>query len=227
MLRASVAAVLCAALAVGCGGNGGDDIADTRSDQARQVAEDAGLPKPVQDVLADAATSATRSFSVTYKLAVEGTTTIIQDPPQRRVELVLGSGPAAVTRSTITNKDGTYSCSRTVDAWTCRKSDEKTAGFGPLALGDIEQTTADLVEAKKAYTFRVERRIVAKAPARCLITELKPGQTPDPARGARGVLCISREGVPLVIEGATSTITATSYRASADAAAFRLPAKPS
>lgn len=227
MLRAFVAAVLCAVLTAGCGGSGGDDLAETRADQARQVAEDAGLPDAVQDVLADAATSATRTFSVTYKLAVEGTTTIVQDPPHRRVELVLGSGPAAVTRATITNKDGTFSCSRTVDAWTCRASEEKASGFGPLALGDIEQTTADLVEARKAYSFRVQRRIVAKAPARCLITELKPGQTPDPARGARGVLCISREGVPLVIEGATSAITATSYRASADDAAFRLPAKPS
>lgn len=227
MLRALVAAVLCAVLAGGCGGKGGDDLAETRAAQARQVAKDAGLPEAVQNVLADAATSATRTFSVTYKLAVEGTTTIVQDPPRRRVELVLGSGPAAVTRATITNDAGTFSCSRTVDAWTCRKSEEKTSGFGPLALGDVEQTTADLVEAKQAYSFRVERRIVAKAPARCLITELKPGQTADPARGARGVLCISREGVPLVIEGATSTITATSYRASAADAAFRLPAKPS
>jgi hypothetical protein len=225
VLRALVAVVVCAALA-GCGG-GKDDLADTRAGQARQVAKDAGLPEPVQDLLGDAATAATTTFSVTYKLADEGTTTIVQDQPRRRVEVVLGSGPAAVTRATITNDDGTFACSRTVDAWTCKKSAEKTAGFGPLALGDIEKTTADLVAARKAYSFRVERRVVAKAAARCLVTELKPGQKPDPARGARGVLCISREGVPLVIEGASSTITATSYRASADASAFRLPAKPS
>jgi hypothetical protein len=41
------------------------------------------------------------------------------------------------------------------------------------------------------------------------------------------VLCISPEGVPLVIEGAASAITATSYRASVDVSAFRLPAKAS
>jgi hypothetical protein len=226
VVRALVAVVCCAALA-GCGGSGKDDVVETRADQARQVAEDAGLPAPVQDLLGDAAIAATQTFSVTYKLAVEGTTMIVQDPPRRRVDLVLGSGPAAVTRANITNDNGTFSCSRTVDAWTCRKSEEKSSGFGPLALGDIEKTTADLAAARKAYSFRVERRIVAKAPARCLITELKPGQAPDPARGARGVLCISREGVPLVIEGATSTITATRYRTSVDASAFRLPAKPS
>ncbi|MEY2478987.1 MAG: hypothetical protein QOG87_4302 [Actinomycetota bacterium] len=226
MLRASATAVLCAALlAVGCGGE--KSVAETRAGQARQVAKDAGLPAPVQDILGDAATSATRTFSVTYKLAVEGTTTIIQDPPRRRVELVLGSGPAAVTRATITNDDGTFACSRTVDAWTCRASDTKAAGFGPLAVGDIEKTTADLAAARTAYSFRVEPRTVAKTKARCLVTELKPGQQPDPARGARGVLCISPEGVPLVIEGAASAITATSYRARADASAFRLPAKAS
>jgi hypothetical protein len=225
VLRAIAAAVLCAVLA-GCGG-GGDDVAETRAGQARQVAQDAGLPKSVQDLLADAATSATHSFSVTYKLAVEGTTTIVQDPPRRRVELVLGSGPAAVTRATITNDDGTFACSRTNDAWTCKSSDAQAPGFGPLALGDIEKTTADLAAARKAYSFRVEQRTIAKAKARCLITELKPGQQPDPARGARGMLCISPEGVPLAIEGAASSITATSYRASANDSAFRLPAKPS
>jgi hypothetical protein len=41
------------------------------------------------------------------------------------------------------------------------------------------------------------------------------------------MLCISPEGVPLAIEGAASAITATSYRATADDSAFRLPAKPS
>ena len=226
MLRACTAAVLCAALA-GCGGGGDADVAETRSEQARQVARDAGLPAPVQDVLADAATSATRPFSVTYKLAVEGTTSIVQDPPHRRVELVIGSGPTAVTRATITNADGTFACTRAVEAWTCRASQEPATGSGPLALGDIEQTTADLVKARQAYSFRVERRTVAKTAARCLVTELRSGQEADPTRGARSVLCISPEGVPLVIEGAQSTITATSYRASADPAAFQLPAKPS
>ena len=152
----------------------------------------------------------------------------MQDPPRRRVELVLGSGPAAVTRATITNDDGTFSCSRTVgrvDVPEVRGEDVRVRSARPRRHREDDGRPGR--RPRTAYSFRVERRIVAKAPARCLVTELKPGQTPDPARGARGVLCISREGVPLVIEGATSAITATSYRASADASAFRLPAKPS
>ncbi|MDQ1373183.1 MAG: hypothetical protein QOJ09_521 [Actinomycetota bacterium] len=226
MLRASAAVVLCTILAGACGG-GHPSLADTRATQARQVAKDAGLPPPVQDLLADAATSATRAFTVQYKLAVAGSTTITQDPPRRRIDLVLGEGPSAVTRSTVTNADGTFACTRTTGPWTCKKTSAPAKDSGPLALGDIEQTTADLAAARKTYTFRIEARTVAGAHARCLVTELKPGQTPDPARGTRGVLCISPVGVPLVIQGGQTTITATAYKPSADASAFKLPAKAS
>jgi hypothetical protein len=39
-------------------------------------------------------------------------------------------------------------------------------------------------------------------------------------------LCISPEGVPLLIEGAQGTLTAVSYRPAASDAAFDLPARP-
>jgi hypothetical protein len=225
VLRATVAAVLCSVLAA-CGG-GHPSLADTRAAQARSVARDAGLPPAVQDLLADAATSATRTFTVRYKLAVPGSTTITQDPPRRRIDLVLGTGATVVTRSTITNADGTFACTRTTGAWTCKKTATRATEFGPLALGDIEQTTADLAAARKSYTFRVESRTVARTRARCLVTELKPGQPPDPTRGERGVLCISPDGVPLVIQGGKTTITATTYMPKVTDAAFRLPVKAS
>jgi hypothetical protein len=221
------AAILCAALLAACGGDDGDDVGDTRADQARQVARDAGLPTVVQDVLATAASSATATFTVRYRLAVEGSTTIVQDPPRRRIELVLGEGKTATRRVTITNDDGTFACTRAAEVWTCRKTADTSTDFGPLAVGDIQRTTEDLAAARKAYAFRVESRTIAKTRARCLVTELRPGQTPDPSRGARGVLCISPEGVPLLIEGAQSTVTATSYRPEADDRSFELPAKAS
>jgi hypothetical protein len=218
--------VSCALLASACGGSH-NSLAATRSAQARQVAKDAGLPPAVQDVLARAATSATRTFTVRYKLAVAGSTTIVQDPPRRRIDLVLGSGADVVTRTTLINGDGTFGCTRTAGAWTCKKTSDKTSDFGPLALGDVEKTTADLAAARASYAFRVERRTIARTKVDCLVTELRPGQPPDPARGNRGVLCISGEGVPLLIEGAKTVVTATSYRADAPASAFRLPAKAS
>jgi hypothetical protein len=226
VLRALLAAVLCAALAGACSG-GKDSASETRAKQARQVAEDAGLPDDVQDLLAAAAGSAAHTFTVRYKLAVEGSTTITQDPPQRRIELVLGSGPTAVTRATITNSKGTFACTKNADAWTCRKTGDAAPSFSPLGLGDIKQTTAELAKARESYTFRVEKRTVAKTDAKCLVTSLRPGKVPDPTRGTKGVLCISEDGVPLVIEGANTVITATSYRSAVDPAAFRLPAAAS
>jgi hypothetical protein len=223
---ATVVVALSAVFAGGCGGRR-NSVADTRATQARRVAKDAGLPVDVQDLLGLAATSATRTFTVRYSIPTAGATTIVQDPPRRRIELVLGTGPTETTRATITNADGTFRCSRTVDAWTCQKTGAVARDLGPLALGDIERTTADLAAARTAYAFRVERRTVAGTAARCLVTELRPGQPADPTRGTRGVLCVSPEGVPLLIEGARSTLTATSYRTAAAASAFRLPAKPS
>lgn len=229
MRRATLAASLCAAaLLSACANAKPKELSETRAAQARQVAKDAGLPKGVQDLLADAATSATRDFTVTYDLAVGGgSTTVIQDPPNRRIDLVLGEGDALMTRTTITNDAGTFACTRTNGTWTCKKSTTTAPDFGPMALGDIEQTTQDLAAARKNYTFRLTSRTVARTRARCLVTELKPGQTPDPSRGERGVLCISPEGVPLVIEGGQTAITATSYTPSAKASAFVLPAKAS
>jgi hypothetical protein len=226
VLRATVTTVLCAVLVGACGG-GKASPSETRAAQARSVARAAGLSPAVQDLLADAATSPARTFTVSYKLAVPGSTTITQDPPRRRVDLVVGEGPAAVTRSTITNDDGTFACTRTTGAWTCKKTSTPPNALSPMALGDVDQTTSDLAAARKSYTFRVEPRTVAGARARCLVTELRPGQAPDPARGQRGVLCVSADGVPLVIEGGQSTITATRYTTKVDDTAFKLPAKAS
>jgi hypothetical protein len=180
----------------------------------------------VQDVLAQAAVAATRTFTVHYQLADQGTSTVTQAPPKRRVEIVLGTGPTAITRATIANQDGTFGCTRSAGIWSCQKTKDVADAFGPLALGDIQKTTEDLAQARSSYRFRLESRTIAGARARCLVTELKPGQTPDPGRGQRGVLCVSNEGVPLLIDGGTTKITATRYSTRADGAAFRLPAKP-
>jgi hypothetical protein len=225
VLRRLLAGLLVVATAGACGGDGGDDLARTRADQARQVAKDAGLPVAVQDVLAQAATSATRTFTVRYTLGDQGTSTVTQDPPHRRVEIVVGTGPTAITRATIANDDGTFGCTRSAGIWSCQKTSDTPDEFGPLALGDIQQTTEDLAQARRSYRFHVESRTVAATRATCLVTELEPGQPADPTRGERGVLCVSPDGVPLLIDAGPTQITATAYKASASDAAFRLPAK--
>jgi hypothetical protein len=213
----------------GCGNgdSNGGDAARTRAEQARQVARDAGLPAAVQDFFAVAAGAVDRTYSVAYRLGdTGGRSTVVQDPPRRRIEFVVTAEDVATTRVFITNGDGDFGCTRITDSWTCQRNQEAPTGIGPLALGDVQEATQDLAEARDAYSFRIERRTIARTLAQCLVTELKPGQTADASRGQRGVLCISTEGVPLLIESAQGAVTALSYRTNAADAAFDLPARP-
>jgi hypothetical protein len=223
------AGVLLAIVLAGCGGGDGDDAGAgrTRAEQARQIARDAGLPRRIQDFFASAAGAVDRTYSVSYRLGEgSGSSTVVQDPPRRRIEFVVPSNGVPVNRVFITNADGTFGCTRTAGRWTCQRNADAPAAIGALSLGDVQEATQDLAEARGAYAFRIERRTIARTPAQCLVTELKPGQTADDARGQRGVLCISAEGVPLLIEGAQGTLTAVSYRPGAADAAFDLPARP-
>ena len=227
MLRAP-ALVLAIALLAACGGDDSadQDAAETRSAQARQIARDAGLSPAVQDFMADAAGAVGRTYSVEYRLGESDRSTVVQDPPHRRLEFALQGDGVPVTRLFITNDDGTFGCAELAGEWSCQRNSEEPAGFGPLALGDVEEATQDLVEATADYSFAIESRRLAGVTARCLVTERKPGRPADPARGDRGVLCISPEGVPLLIEGSQGNLTAVSYRTRAPRDAFRLPARP-
>jgi hypothetical protein len=131
-----------------------------------------------------------------------------------------------VIRVFISNDDGTFGCARLAGEWACQRNAERPPEFGPLAVGDVQEATQDLIEARADYDFRIERRRLAGVTARCLVTARKPGRPPDPSQGERGTLCISPEGVPLLVEASSGTLTATRYRTSADSSSFRLPAAP-
>ena len=226
-----VAAVAALVALGGCATGDDDTAADAarrRADQARQVARDAGLSPAVQAVLADAAGAVDETYTVVYRLGGEGVgrSVVVQDPPRRRIELEVATGDLTVTRVFIVNDDGTFGCTRATDRWQCQRNADAPAELGPLALGDVQQATQDLLDARDDYAFTVERRQIAGVAARCLVTALKPGRQPDPQRGERAVLCVSPEGVPLRVEASTGALTATSYRRSAAAEAFRLPAPP-
>jgi hypothetical protein len=228
MLR-PVAVVASLVALVTCGSDEGTaaDAARTRADQARDVAREAGLSPAVQAILADAAGAVDETYTVVYRIggAGVGRSVVVQDPPHRRIELEVATGDLTVTRLFIANDDGTFACTRATDRWQCQRNADAPAGLGPLALGDVQEATQDLLDAKEDYTFTVERQQIAGVEARCLVTALKPGRQPD-QRGERAVLCISPEGVPLRVEASTGALTATSYRRSAAAEAFRLPAPP-
>jgi hypothetical protein len=229
-----LASLLVVALAVGTGCGGGGDgggshgASATRADQVRDAAHDAGLPAEVADLLADAAGVPGASFEVTYDLGgvSGGTAVLTQDPPRRRVDLHTRVGGDDVTRALITDRDQTTVCERAAGKWTCRAGSSSDAA-SPSAFGadQVEQVVGDLKTAKDAYTFRVAARDVAGVKARCLVTELKPGRQPTADLGAKGTLCVSAEGVPLLVETPAASLRALKYTTHVPDDAFDAPAK--
>jgi hypothetical protein len=199
-----------------------DKVADARRAQAERVARDAGLPAEVQRFLGRAATGVAHRFTVVYKTA-DRTTTLVQRPPQRRIDVEATTNHGE-TESVLRLNQGTFACrDDTTAPWTCRKQAAGAEGpdpdlgvFGPVQIADAVQTLAG---AKHDYRFKVAPATIAKAKATCLVTT-KPGAPPDE-------ICISAEGAILRVRSATRTLEATSYRADADPARLRLPARPS
>jgi hypothetical protein len=223
------ALALLVAVLASCGGDGpGDDAAVRRSSQVRAAARDAGLPDEVADLLGDAAGVVGERFRVTYDLGGDagGTAVLTQDPPRRRVDLRAQVAGDEVTRSLLTDDDGTVVCERAGGKWTCRAgtaSDEPAAGaFGS---DQIDRIVDDLRASRDAYDFRVATRDVAGVTARCLVTELKPGREATGELGAKGTLCISAEGVPLLVETPAAWLRALRYTTAVDGEVFEPPAE--
>lgn len=226
-LAALLVATVAVATACGGGGGSGDAASAARADQVRNAAHDAGLPADVADLLADAAGVPGATFEVTYDLggASGGTAVLTQDPPRRRVDLHTQVDGDDVTRALITDRDRTTVCERAAGKWTCRAGSSSDAS-SPSAFGadQVEQVVGDLKAAKDAYTFRVASRDVAGTTARCLVTELKPGKQPTADLGAKGTLCISAEGVPLLVETPAASLRALKYTTRIPDNAFDAPA---
>lgn len=224
---ALIAAAL--ALAAGaCGGADGDEspvdkIAEARRNQAARVARDAGLPDDVQRFLGQAAAGVRSSYTVVYRNVGAKKTTLLQRPPDRRIDVTDG----ATTESVIRNEDGTFACRREGEnPWTCKRQAGPAVGpdpdLGVFSEDRIAETVRALSEAKSGYRFAVESRTVAGAKATCLVTT----PTATPTTSAPDELCISKEGAVLRVRSASQSLEAESYRPKAEAAAMRLPATP-
>ena len=226
MRRRLAVPVLALGVIWGCGDDGGGAAAQ-RADQIRTAAADAGLPDEVGDLLASAAASVGEVFRVTYELGGDagGTAVVTQDPPRRRVDLNATVGGRPVTRALLVDGEEATVCERVDARWACRAggSDDEIPG----AFGDaqVDQAVRDLEAARGAYDFRLAGREVAGVEARCLVTELRPGRRPTADLGRKGTLCLSPEGVPLLVETPVASLRAVRYEREVDGAAFRAPAE--
>lgn len=163
---------------------------------------------------------------MTYDLGGDalGSAVLVQDPPRRRVDLTTEVEGRTVTRSVIADDDRSVVCERAGGEWACRRGgpDEGIPGaFGPE---QVERAVRDLARARDAYTFRTGSRTVAGVNARCLVTELAPGRDEDVTLGRKGTLCVSEEGVPLLVETAASSLRAVQYTTTVASDAFDAPA---
>jgi predicted small lipoprotein YifL len=213
-------------LAVGLAGCGRgptspvDKVAATRRAQAERVARDAGLPDEVQRFLARAAGAVAEEFTVAYRGSDGSVTTLVQRPPNRRVDVADGSGS---TESLLRLGTGTFACRRdsAASAWTCRKQPAGAGGpdpdLGVFSPARIADTVSLLTSVRGAYTFSVVSRTVVGAKASCLLTQPAKG-------GAADELCIAGTGALLRVHTAQQTVEATRYRDRADGAVFKLPA---
>jgi hypothetical protein len=228
---AALAVVFGTALVLaGCGRpSEAERLADRRAEQARSLARQAGLARPVQDFLATFAAAPARRYQVTYLLPgeVPGFTVVSQDPPRRRIDVTENRPEGEVTNSTVVNDDGSFECTRSGGRWECARSEERPEDLSAIGSETLDRLLDALRASAVTYDFRVAGRQVAEVPATCLVTELKPGQRASPAMGQRGTQCVSAEGALLLVETPQTSLRATKYSTSVPKDAFELPARPS
>src|SRR5262245_58649934 len=72
--------------------------AQVRAAQARTIARQAGLGPDVQDFLARAAGASAERYTVIYNQGAGQTTTVISDPPDRRIDVQGATGADSLDR---------------------------------------------------------------------------------------------------------------------------------
>jgi hypothetical protein len=198
----------------------------TKGEQAKSIAEQAGLPADVAAFFS----LATAGTTATYRSTLETTdasskplqVTTTQRPPDTRVDVFQADG---TIDSTISIDGRSYQCSMAAGQWQCGElgTSQSTSSqvFGP----DTVQRAVDTFRQRATdYDFRVEDRQIANTAARCLVTSRKPDRTEDPSLGASATMCLSSEGAVLLVEVPSGSVTATAYSTTIPPDAFTLPA---
>lgn len=205
-----------------CGGNG-----PSKEDQARSIAQQAGLSPEVAEFFALASSGLTATYRSTVDTKdakgqpLQITTT--QRPPDARFDAFHADG---TIDSTILTGGQSYQCTMANSHWDCGALGTKAATgnvFGP----DTVKAAIDRFKDRAAdYDFRVESRTVANTTAQCLVTTRKPGHDSDSTLGTTATLCLSPEGVILLVDVPTGSLSATDYSTTIPDDAFDLPAQP-
>jgi hypothetical protein len=204
-----------------CGGH-----TQTKAEQGRSIAEQAGLAPDVAAFFALAASGANATYRVTIGTvdakgqAVQVTTT--QRPPNTRLDVFNSDG---TVDSTITLGPSRYQCTMAASRWDCGElgvsSSSGSQVFDPAA---VQRSINVFRQRASDYDFRVDDRQLVGITARCLVTTRKPGHEQDPSLGAAATMCLSPEGAVVLVEVPAGAVAATTYTTTIPDDAFTLPA---
>ena len=201
------------AVTLGACGGGGDGASDARADQLRESAAEAGLPDDVADVLALAARGAGATFQVTYPGEDGAAVVISQDPPDRRVDVVVGD---RILRSQVVRGGVGYRCEPPADDpagdLACRRAQSALDAPGAFTDAALEEFTDEISASKDGLDLTVESRTIAGVDATCLVA------TPD--TGSTETICLSDEGAQLLVDAVGERLEASAYTTSVPEGTF-------
>ena len=200
--------------------------AATKADQGRSIAEQAGLAPDVAAFFALATSGANATYQSTIETVdVNGKplqVTTTQRPPDARFDTFHADG---TIDSTIVVSGHSYQCTMAANHWDCGELGAAPSTDAQVFTSSVVQKAIDgFRQRANDYDFRVEDRPLAGVTARCLITTRKAGHDQDSSLGASATLCLSREGVVLLVDVPSGSITATAYTTTIPSDAFTLPA---
>ncbi|MEY2459051.1 MAG: hypothetical protein QOG30_881 [Acidimicrobiaceae bacterium] len=220
MRPAHVLAVVLVALTA-CGGS-----PQTKADQGRSIAEQAGLAPDVATFFSLTASGANATYRETIETAdsagkpVQVTTT--QRPPDTRVDVFHADG---TIDSTIAVGGRSYQCTMAASRWDCGElGASPSSGAQVFDTKAVQNAIATFRQRVNEYDFRVEDRPMVGVTARCLVTTRKPGREQDPSLGASATLCVSPEGAVMLVDVPAGSTKATAYSTTIPSDAFTLPA---
>ena len=164
---------------------------DAREDQIQEAAEDAGLADDVVDVLELAAAGVDGTFQVTYA-GEDGTSLVIsQDPPNRRIDVVVVD---QLVESRVFRDGVGYLCEPPSDdpggSLECRRAEGALDAPGAFTAEAMTAFTDDLIESLDDVDLSVEERTIAEARATCLVSVPKAGPTDATGPGVE-TICLS------------------------------------
>jgi hypothetical protein len=204
-----------------CGGS-----SQTKADQGRSIAEQAGFAPDVANFFSLAASGA----NATYRETIETTdatgkplqVTTTQRPPDTRFDTFHADGSVD---STISVGGRNYQCTMAANHWDCGELGVAQSSSAQVFSPSAVQSAIDgFRQRANDYDFRVENRLIVGITARCLITTRKPGREQNSSLGAAATLCLSPEGVVVLVEVPSGSIRATTYSTVIPNDAFTLPA---